>query len=134
MTAMHHEECCECGVAFAFPSTLYEKLAKRKPGTAFYCPNGHAQHYLGESWETKLRREKQRREQMAAQVQDAENRADRERRSAAAYKGAATRLKNRARAGVCPCCNRTFKDLARHMKSQHPDQELNNVVEIGQVS
>lgn len=23
-------------------------------------------------------------------------------------------------AGVCPCCNRTFKNLARHMAGQHP--------------
>lgn len=53
-------------------------------------------------------------------------------RSAAAYKGAATRLKNRAKAGVCPCCNRTFQNLARHMASQHPDHETDNVVELGQ--
>jgi hypothetical protein len=22
--------------------------------------------------------------------------------------------------GVCPCCNRTFQQLARHMKAKHP--------------
>jgi hypothetical protein len=22
--------------------------------------------------------------------------------------------------GVCPCCKRTFENLARHMKGQHP--------------
>lgn len=24
-------------------------------------------------------------------------------------------------AGVCPCCNRTFSQLSRHMQSKHPD-------------
>lgn len=24
-------------------------------------------------------------------------------------------------AGMCPCCRRTFKQLAEHMKSKHPD-------------
>lgn len=38
-----------------------------------------------------------------------------------AEKAAKTRLKNRAKAGVCPCCNRTFKQLAAHMKTQHPN-------------
>jgi hypothetical protein len=32
-----------------------------------------------------------------------------------------TRIKKRVAAGVCPCCNRSFKDLARHMAGQHPD-------------
>lgn len=27
-------------------------------------------------------------------------------------------------AGICPCCNRTFSQLARHMQSKHPDVPL----------
>jgi hypothetical protein len=46
--------------------------------------------------------------------------AERERRRANGYKGHATRITKRAKAGVCPCCNRTFKQLAAHMASQHP--------------
>lgn len=30
-------------------------------------------------------------------------------------------LETRAANGVCPCCHRTFKQLARHMKTKHPD-------------
>jgi hypothetical protein len=26
--------------------------------------------------------------------------------------------------GVCPCCNRTFEDLARHMKVKHREYSL----------
>ena len=36
-------------------------------------------------------------------------------------KGQVTRIKKRVANGVCPCCNRTFKDLAAHMSTQHPD-------------
>lgn len=43
-----------------------------------------------------------------------------ERRLSAA-KGQATKLRKRAANGVCPCCNRTFVQLARHMATQHPD-------------
>lgn len=38
-----------------------------------------------------------------------------------AARGQVTRLKNRAAAGVCPCCNRTFHQLVRHMAAKHPD-------------
>lgn len=30
-------------------------------------------------------------------------------------------MKNRVANGVCPCCNRHFENLERHMKGQHPD-------------
>lgn len=31
------------------------------------------------------------------------------------------KLKKRASAGICPCCNRTVSQMARHMKSKHPE-------------
>jgi hypothetical protein len=42
-------------------------------------------------------------------------------RSAAAAKGNVTKLRKRAAAGVCPCCNRTFLALQKHMAHKHPD-------------
>lgn len=30
-------------------------------------------------------------------------------------------MKKRTANGVCPCCTRSFTNLQRHMKSQHPD-------------
>lgn len=138
MTDWYNEECCECGIAFAFPKTLHHTLCNVKPGRNFYCPNGHSQHYVGESDKTKLRREQERNRQREVMHEDEKRRlremVDAEKRSAAAYKGAATRMKNRAKAGVCPCCNRTFQNLARHMASQHPEAETDNVVEIGQAT
>lgn len=31
------------------------------------------------------------------------------------------RITKRIHAGVCPCCNRTFSNLARHMSTKHPE-------------
>ncbi len=30
------------------------------------------------------------------------------------------RTRKRVGSGVCPCCSRTFQQLARHMKAKHP--------------
>lgn len=32
--------------------------------------------------------------------------------------------KKRASAGVCPCCNRTVSQMARHMQAKHPDYNV----------
>lgn len=34
------------------------------------------------------------------------------------------KLKRRVKAGVCPCCKRTFKQLVAHMKHKHPDFDV----------
>lgn len=36
-------------------------------------------------------------------------------------KGVVTRTRNRIANGVCPCCDRSFTNLQRHMASKHPD-------------
>lgn len=36
--------CCSCGIAFAIDSGLNDY--RLKDGKAFYCPNGHEQHYI----------------------------------------------------------------------------------------
>lgn len=110
-------DCCKCGVVFWVPARL--NAARRKDGGTFYCPNGHAQHYT-ETDADRFRRERDRLQQKISEMQD---RADKKDRQVAAYRGQITKLKNRASKGVCPCCNRSFQNLRRHMESQHPDFE-----------
>lgn len=112
--------CPVCGVPYAMPEEL-DDWCQKKAHRNFYCPNGHQLHYPGKSDEQKLREardqlanERARRDQVEAQLK--------------AQRGAATRarnerdrLKDRAKVGVCPCCNRTFKQLAAHMANKHPD-------------
>lgn len=107
---------CTCGVWFAIPQRMID--ARREDGGTFYCPNGHKLSY----GETALDKERKGAGRLAAQLDQEQAARRATERSLAAQKGATTRLKRRAVAGVCPCCNRTFKQLARHMASKHPEE------------
>jgi hypothetical protein len=124
-------DCIFCGEPMWMTEASYQTY-KRNGGT-FYCLHGHGQVFAkGKSEAEKLReqldeerRRRQRAEQQIeyeAQIRRQETeRADRERNRANGYKGHATRITKRAKAGVCPCCNRTFKQLAAHMANKHPE-------------
>jgi hypothetical protein len=114
---------CWCGTRHAVPEELRrQQLKQHNDGHAdvfgIYCPLGHSHVPAGESLVEKTRRELEASRDRAAQLAAERDQAE---ASARAYKGAATRARKRAGAGVCPCCNRTFKQLAQHMKSKHPD-------------
>lgn len=129
-TTMHRtaelvtEVCCTCGCVFAWPKVMRDHAIRKGPSISFYCPNGHAQHFthgreaLAKKLEKELRAELQAERQRRTLLQEQlEARA----RSLAATRGQITKIKRRAANGVCPCCNRTFANLARHMASKHPD-------------
>jgi hypothetical protein len=63
----------------------------------------------------------QKDDEIRQERERARARLERSERSAAAYRGQVTRLRTRAKAGLCPCCNRSFQDLHRHMATKHPD-------------
>lgn len=107
--------CGVCGIPFAIPDNHLSKL--KATGDTFYCPSGHGISY-SEGTNARLKRE------LAAANGNAryyEGRLSTEERRSAAFKGQVTKIKKRVAAGVCPCCNRTFQDLGRHMAGQHPD-------------
>lgn len=122
---MRMMQCGSCGVWHAFPETIYDHC--RREGGHWTCPNGHSRGWAKGADQEKmvvLERERDRLVQNAAQLQD-EIRLQ-ERRALAAeqkYKQA----HRRAVAGVCPCCNRTFQNVQRHMLSKHK-----NVVPLDQ--
>lgn len=112
---MQTDTCASCGIQFGMPDNY--TAARRKDGKRFYCPNGHRLTY-GDGENEEIRRERDRLKQQVARAEDY---ADHHKRSAAAYQGQVTKLKKRAKAGVCSCCNRTFQNLADHMKTKHAD-------------
>lgn len=117
--------CYRCKEPFGLASSTYDTLKRQADNGTFYCPHGHSQCFpAGETEAEKLRRERDQLKQRIAMEQDwrseAEARAEAERRRAAAFKGQATRLRTRAKAGICPCCNRHFTALERHMATKHP--------------
>lgn len=107
--------CSDCGVTYFFPERWCCERADDKRG--WNCPNGHGQVFR-ESEADRLRRERDRLKQETSRLED-ENRLERERAERA--EAVAARLRKRIRRGVCPCCNRTFANVARHMKSKHPN-------------
>lgn len=122
---MAWQTCCRCSTNMFIPDEL-EDSARKSPDIWFYCAYGHKQHYSeGESEATKLRRERDRLAQRIAekddQIADERRRREEAERRESAQKGQVTKLKNRIGRGVCPCCNRSFTDLRRHMDTKHPD-------------
>ena len=110
-------DCVTCGCRYTVPQRMWDE--QRKAGGFHYCPNGHNQGWSKDGCENaKLHRERDRLQQRLAEKDDDIRQLE---RSITAHKGQATKLKKRASAGVCSCCNRTFQNLARHMATKHPD-------------
>lgn len=115
-----------CGHVTALPSHTADQL--RRSHKSFYCSTcGESNYFPGKS-DIEKEREKTAlaekhmkwREEERDSARDAASRAD---YRARAYKGVVTKQRKRSVAGTCPCCNRTFQQLARHMKSKHPKYE-----------
>jgi len=112
-----------CGVNFALDDEFI--AARRKDRQSFYCPNGHSRWYPGKTEEQKLREQLEEEQRRVVRLRASEERAraeaDHQRSVANGYKGAATKMKKRIGKGVCPCCNRHFTNVERHMATQHPE-------------
>lgn len=112
--------CPECGIPYAVPDYFIPQ--RQKDHKTFYCPNGHQRYFPeGESEAARLRRmledATRSKSAIAAQLIDTQ----------AALKKAEKKVKQvntRVHAGVCPCCNRTFQNLARHMAAKHKDEKV----------
>lgn len=113
---IHIIECARCQIDFGIGADFMRR--RREDHQNFYCPNGHPNVYLADNEEERLRKRVERLEATLTHTRDQRDAAE---RSARAHKGVATRVKNRVAKGVCPCCSRTFENLARHMAGQHPD-------------
>lgn len=103
------EQCYKCAVWFAFPRSLQNHC--RSDLLTFYCPNGHGQVYT-KSDAQKLR------EQLAAEQARHQATLARENEQRAEKERLERKLKRVGR-GVCPECNRSFANLARHMNCKH---------------
>jgi sRNA-binding protein len=110
-------ECGGCGVTWGI--TRSYEAERRKDHKTFYCPNGCWRYFPQKNTEERLRAELARTE--GALVEERQ-RAEHAKRQLAAAKGRITRMRKRAAAGVCPCCNRQFTQVLRHMRAKHPDE------------
>lgn len=111
--------CGGCCMTFAVPGPLMRRY--REEGITLKCPNPACPWggmVTGKTENAKLAEElaatKRRLEFEKLQRQTAEGEAEKARRKV-------NKLERRAKGGACPCCNRSFVALARHMKTKHPD-------------
>ncbi len=112
---VHMGPCWKCGIVYAVPDHFEKK--RREERSTFYCPNGHPAVFKKSQADVlrELLDEERRRKEWAERGRDSA------RRSARAYKGKVTEIKNRVRNGVCPFCKRSFENLRRHMETKHSD-------------
>lgn len=118
---------CSCGGVYAITEAFRESA--RQHGRKWLCPYCRGEWSFGQSEadrqaalrknaEAQLARERAAFDQERAKLKEAIATKESQRR---AEKAAKTRLKKRAAAGVCPCCNRTVRQLAAHMATKHPE-------------
>jgi hypothetical protein len=118
-------ECGGCAMVFAVPRGFYDDC--RNEGQSFRCPNPKckwpSQSYTESTvqrLEKQLAAEKRRAEYAVTARKWAEEQRDHAEARRRAAKGQVTKMKNRAAAGLCPCCRRHFENHERHMASKHP--------------
>jgi len=117
--------CCkeECGFQFALPFCFTERLKENH--NSFYCPKCRTGQFFPqksdkEILESKLKRVQEERDFFMDQ-------SSRNERRLTAHKGVITKVKKKLNSaeqrvanGVCPCCNKSFKNVRLHMRSKHP--------------
>ena len=117
--------CWKCKCEVWLPTPLY-KAAKHSSRISFFCPYGHEAIFSeGETEADKLRRERDRLvQQMAKKDDDIKWHCDRAMKAMKDYadlKASSVKARKRSAAGTCPCCHRTFRQMALHMAKQHPE-------------
>lgn len=116
-----HPDCA--GQYFGMAEEFYEQ--KRRDHTGWYCPRGHSRVYSGKSDEEQLKQEIQQKQESINYLREANGKLHTKitnlNYSVRAQKAAKTKIMNRIKNGVCPCCNRTFQDLQNHFKTKHPE-------------
>ncbi len=118
--------CCGvCGVWFALTTEMH---AKMRNGDCYHCPNGHSITYRKTEAQQLRERlaetERQLRESKCETLAErhAKEFAERSKVASERKTAASERKLARVNAGVCPCCNRTFQNLSRHMATKHKGQ------------
>lgn len=115
--------CGECGGVYAILER--HRAQCQQKGTGWTCPYCKVDWgFFNNNENARLKRElaeaKRKIEYKDAHLQIMHNENTTLEHRRRAEKAAKTRLKNRVGKGVCPCCNRTFLDLQRHMQLKHP--------------
>lgn len=102
-----------CDQTFAVRERFYNWT---KEGHGWFCPRGHPRIWKGQTTVQQLEAAQAREGALRDQLLAAEAEAERRRVQI-------IRDRHRFANGVCPCCNRSFTNVMRHMETQHPDYD-----------
>jgi len=115
------ENCQSCGLVFKLPKHFIQH--RRDTGGSFFCPGCKDRWTYTKTENARLREELEKeRKRVAYEIEQKRmERCDRfaaERREKLA-KTKLRKLTERTQAGLCPYCNRSFKQLKAHLNSKH---------------
>ncbi len=124
------QHCCQCGASYGVQKEWIQKaIDLGNFQMMHYCPHCGTKQGWGKSEHAQevarlkndLASKDRSIEYLRTDAQSARNEADHFRKSRDGMKGQLVKVKKRISCGVCPCCDRTFQNLQRHMATQHPD-------------
>ena len=127
-TQLTAQTCPDCGGVYAIAQE-YKDEARKKGGfkQCWTCPYCKTVRGFGEGEADRLRAQiaelERSRKWEEQQRLNAEREANHFRKSRDGIKGALAKERKRVGNGVCPCCNRTFVNLQRHMVTKHPKHQ-----------
>lgn len=113
-------QCCRCSMNFQMPRDFYE--LRKSDGKEFFCPVGHQQYFT----ETEISSLRKQLQSALSSKHFYQERADhyresmiKEERRTRGLKSALTLTKKRIAKGKCPCCDKNFDDLRKHIEEKH---------------
>lgn len=126
--------CPNCGGSYAIAKSFRDEAHQiGNFKKCWFCPYCGERRGYGESLREKEVKElnarlasvQSDRDWQRQQRTAAEQSAEHYRKSRDGMKGVLVKERKRVGNGVCPCCNRHFGNLERHMHSQHPEHASN---------
>lgn len=123
--------CHNCGGTYALSARFLKTCRDAGQDKSWNCPYCKKGTVFGKSQADQLREQlNSQRQQTQYQREEKERylqQRDAANRSTYALRGVVTKKKQqlaRVQNGVCPCCNRHFKNLERHMENKHSGSEI----------
>lgn len=115
--------CGECSGTYAISERYRQQ--RYQEGKSWTCPYCRVSWGYAQGENAKLKADLEIQRARADSLLQARNAAQKEARTANIVKKRTQTLlrktKDRVKNGVCPCCQRSFAALARHMKTKHPE-------------
>jgi hypothetical protein len=116
LVKMRKTECHKCGGVYALTENFDEQ--RKNDGGSWSCPYCKVSTVYCESSVQRLQKQldaaNKEKFRQAQEVTDAL-------KEAKHFRDKFARIKNRVEKGVCPHCNRYFKNVHRHMECKHKD-------------